>query len=566
MNAAETKAQFAAIVEFSNDAIISKNLNGIITSWNPAAERIFGYTSQEAVGQSMLMLLLPDQANEEFMILERIARGERIDNFESVRVRKDGKLIQVSVTISPIRNTAGKIIGASKIARDITIQKQLEKEHVEFQKHLQFQALFESVPGLFLVLKPDLTIVGVSNAYLQATMTKKEEIAGRWLFDVFPDNPDDVTATGVRNLRASLERVLKNGVIDTMAVQKYDIRRPESEGGKFEVRYWSPVNSPVFGVDGKIEYIIHRVEDVTKFVMQKQTRDIQEKPTSEMLEKMERMESEIFIRTLELQELNQNLRKANDELEKRETDLQESQQKVQKLNADLILRATQLESANKELESFSYSVSHDLRAPLRSIDGFSQALLEDYEDTLDEQGKGYLHRVRAASQRMAQLIDDLLNLSRVSRAEMTNEKVNLSEIARGIAQELQRTEPGRRVIFNIAEGITVEGDARLLRVVLDNLLGNAWKYTSKREHATIEFGGMNDSEIVSYFVRDNGAGFDMAYSNKLFGAFQRLHGTDEFPGTGVGLATVQRIIHRHGGKVWAEAENEKGATFYFTIS
>jgi PAS domain S-box-containing protein len=225
----------------------------------------------------------------------------------------------------------------------------------------------------------------------------------------------------------------------------------------------------------------------------------------------------------------------------------------------------ELEQANKELEAFSYSVSHDLRAPLRSIDGFSQALLEDYEDKLEAQGKDYLRRVRAASQRMSQLIDDLLSLSRITRAEMRYEKVNLSVLAESIAAELQETQPERQVKFVIEEDITAYGDSHLLRVVLENLLSNAWKFTSKHPRAKIEFGATQHEDKPVYFVRDDGAGFDMAYIDKLFVPFQRLHAETEFPGTGIGLATVQRIVRRHGGSVGAEGEVEKGATFYFTL-
>ncbi len=225
----------------------------------------------------------------------------------------------------------------------------------------------------------------------------------------------------------------------------------------------------------------------------------------------------------------------------------------------------ELEQANKELKSFTYSVSHDLRAPLRSIDGFSLALLEDYADQLDAQGKDYLQRVRAASQRMGELIDDLLALSRVSRTAMHYEEVDLSSMARAVIGELREAEPERQVEFIIADGLTALGDKSLLRIVMENLLRNAWKYTGKHARARIEFGLTWQEGMPVYFVRDDGAGFDMAYSDKLFNPFQRLHNADEFPGIGIGLSTVQRIIHRHGGEVWAEAAPEKGATFYFTI-
>ena len=227
--------------------------------------------------------------------------------------------------------------------------------------------------------------------------------------------------------------------------------------------------------------------------------------------------------------------------------------------------AAALEGANHELESFSYSVAHDLRAPLRRIDGFSQALLEDYDGKLDESGRKYLRYIRESAQHMARLIDDLLTLSRVTRAELQREPVDLSALAHAAMARLQRADPAREVTTVIQEGFTAKGDARLLAVVFDNLLGNAWKFTSKRDGARIEFGHTSKDGHPAYFVRDNGAGFDMAFASKLFGVFQRLHSSAEFEGTGVGLATVQRIVNRHEGRIWAEGEVDRGATFYFTL-
>ncbi|MEE9217093.1 MAG: ATP-binding protein, partial [Anaerolineales bacterium] len=247
----------------------------------------------------------------------------------------------------------------------------------------------------------------------------------------------------------------------------------------------------------------------------------------------------------------------------------QAEEELQRLNLELdkrvIERTTQLEAANEELEAFSYSVSHDLRAPLRAIDGFSQVLLEDYAEQVDDEGKNHLRRVRAGAQRMGTLIEDLLGLSQVARAEMRREKIDLSELAQDIVAELEKSEPERRVELLIREGLVVDGDAGLLRVALENLLRNAWKFTGERTPASIEFGAEDQDGRRVYFVRDNGAGFDMAYVDKLFGTFQRLHAATEFPGTGIGLASVQRIIHRHGGRIWAEAEVDQGATFYFTL-
>ncbi|MBI2910029.1 MAG: PAS domain S-box protein [Chloroflexi bacterium] len=247
------------------------------------------------------------------------------------------------------------------------------------------------------------------------------------------------------------------------------------------------------------------------------------------------------------------------------TERHAAERKILELYADLERRARGLEALNKELEAFTYSVSHDLRTPLRAMDGFSQALLDDYATNLDERGKDYLQRVRRASQRMGQLIDDLLQLSRVTRAEMHASRVDLSALATEVAEDLKKTQPERQVEFAITPGLVARGDARLLRIVLENLMGNAWKFTSKHPSARIEFGATEQGGETAYFVRDDGCGFDMAFVDKMFGAFQRLHGIDEFGGTGIGLATVQRIITRHGGRVWAEGALEKGATVYFTL-
>ena len=227
--------------------------------------------------------------------------------------------------------------------------------------------------------------------------------------------------------------------------------------------------------------------------------------------------------------------------------------------------ATQLEAVNQELEAFSYSVSHDLRAPLRALDGFSHVLLEDYADKLDADGRDYLQRVRAAARRMAALIDDLIKLSRVTRAELKLSDVDLSGLVEDIVRELREREPGRRIEFVITPDLHANGDVRLLRVALDNLLANAWKFTSASDQARIEFGQRELDGAQVYMVRDNGAGFDMAYAGKLFGAFQRLHDQSEFPGTGIGLATVQRVIAKHGGRIWAESAVGQGAAFYFTL-
>ncbi len=389
------------------------------------------------------------------------------------------------------------------------------------QMHLQFRALFESLPGLYLVLTPDLKIVAVSDAYLKATMTRREAILGHGLFEIFPDNPDDPAANGTSNLRASLNRVLQSSRPDTMAIQKYDVRRPD---GVFEERYWSPVNSPVLGADHRIEYVIHRVEDVTDFVQQKQ-------PSAHGGDGMrERMEAEIFRSSQEVQAANQQLR-----------------------------------ALNAELEAFSYSVSHDLRAPLRHIDGFADMLANHSGEMLDDKGRRYLRTISDSAKRMGTLIDDLLVFSRMGRAEMRRTKVDLQALAQEVIRELESETAGRQVIWKRGELPVVDGDPALLRQVLINLLANAVKYSRPRDPAVIEIYGTDGPGEKIICVRDNGVGFDMTYAHKLFGVFQRLHRSEEFEGTGIGLANVRRIITRHGGRTWAEGRISEGAAIYFSL-
>jgi signal transduction histidine kinase len=393
-----------------------------------------------------------------------------------------------------------------------------------------YHLLFEAAPGPYLILTPDLVIAGVNEAYLQATMTKREDIVGRGLFDVFPDNPNDPAPTGARNLRVSLDRVRERRAADTMAVQKYDIRRPESAGGGFEERFWSPTNVPVFDEQGRLAYIIHHVEDVTEFVRLKRLKNERDKATDELRSRAEKMEAEVYARAQEVAETSRRL-----------------------------------EEANAELESFSYSVSHDLRAPLRAINGFSQALLEDFGSTLPPDGQSLLARVRENTKRMGQLIDDLLVFSRLGRKPLEMGPVDMAALAEAVMQEVRHADQGRDVEVIVGHLPTAMGDAGLLRQAVSNLVANAFKFTRPRARARIEIGSQADGDETVYYVRDNGAGFDMKYATKLFGVFQRLHRESDFEGTGVGLALVQRIVRRHGGRVWAEAQVDQGATFYFTL-
>ena len=439
----------------------------------------------------MLMLFPPERVAEERHILDRIAGGERIDHFETRGIKKDGERIQISVTISPIRDANARIVGASTIARDISERKRAEEALRNAEK--RYRTTLDNMMEGCQILSSDWRYLYVNDVAAAHGKRKREELLGHTMMEIYPGiEQSEVYSHIKRCMEEHVPHRLEN-----------EFSFPDGTKSWFHLTI-EPVPEGAFILS----------EDITK-------------------EK----------------ELNEELRRHREHLEEL-----------------VVERTAQLAAANKELEAFSYSVSHDLRAPLRSIDGFSQALLEDYADKVGEQGKDYLNRVRSSSQRMAQLIDDLLNLSRVTRAEMHTEEVDLSEIAIAVARELKKTDPDRRVEFKIDREAIARGDARLLRVVIDNLLGNAWKYTSKHGSAKIGFGITHQDGQSVYFVQDDGAGFDMKYSQKLFGAFQRLHGTTDFPGTGIGLATVQRIINRHGGRIWAEGNVERGATFYFTLT
>lgn len=361
----------AAIVEFSEDAIVGKTLDGVITSWNRAAEKMFGYRAEEIMGQSVFVLIPPEYRAEEETLLADIRRGEASKLYETERVRKDGSRIAVSVTISPILDKDGRVVGLSKIARDITARKQAERE--------------------------------------------------------------------IQSLNADLER---------------------------------------------------RVAE----------------------------------------------------------------------------RTAELTAANRELDSFAYAVSHDLRAPLRAMCGFSQALIEDYGGQLQGEAGVYLQQIDIAGRKMSELIDGLLVLSRSTRGELRHDTLDISGLSERLLAELARGEPERRVEVQVETGLRAYSDARMIEVAMSNLLGNAWKYSTREAAACIRVYAEEQAGARRFCVADNGAGFDMAHTNRLFQPFQRLHRQEEFPGIGIGLATVQRIVHRHGGVIEARGEPGKGAVFCFTLA
>lgn len=409
-------------------------------------------------------------------------------------------------------------------ARDVTGQRRLDQLKSEVDR--RFRALFESLPGLYAVLQPDFTVVAASDAYLAAWLKGRTELTGRNIFDAFPENPDDPSATGAANLRASLERVLATKATDTMPIQKHDIAGLD---GAYREKYWSPINSPVLGVNGEVEYLIHRVEDVTDFVLSRKSAT--SAPTLPDPEAMERMAAEVF-RSAE------GARAAN----------------------------IQLRESNAEMEAFSYSVSHDLRAPLRHIQGYAQMLERETQGQLSEKARRFMTTISEASTEMGVLIDNLLSFSRMARAGMDSSVVDLSALSLEVQASLVPETEGRRIHWRLSALPEVMGDVAMLRQVLVNLFQNALKYTRPRDPAVIEMRHVGtDAEQAVFVVSDNGVGFDPKYTHKLFGVFQRLHRTDEFEGTGIGLASVRRVVARHGGRTWARGIVGDGASFFFTL-
>lgn len=509
--------------------------------------QLFDFTRKELIGETSVGLRLWADPAVRVSVMRRLKDEGCIRGHDTQFRQKNGGLLEALISMEMIDYPGVEAPVVVSMFADITERKRVEERMLQINGELEgrvsertvaleslnaelrgsraeLQCLFDSLPGLYLVLTPTFKIVGVSDAYLAATLTTREGIMGRGLFEVFPDNPDDPMADGVSNLRASLNRVLQNGMADTMAIQKYDVRRTD---GTFEERYWSPVNSPLIDADGNVSHIIHRVEEVTDFVRHKR---LPEEDSAALDERLQRMEAEVFL----------------------------SSQRVKAAN-------TELEAANKELESFSYSVSHDLRAPLRAMDGFSRAVLEDHGSLLPEDGQRHLQIIRSNAQKMGRLIDDLLMFSRLSRAPLKRQKVDTGRLVRATLEELGHECAARSVERRIGPLPDCMADPALLKQVWVNLLSNALKYSRRRESAVIEVGCTQEDQKHIYFVKDNGAGFDARYAHKLFGVFQRLHRSEDYEGTGVGLAIVQRVVHRHGGRVWADSELNKGATFYFTL-
>jgi PAS domain S-box-containing protein len=614
----ETITRLASIVNSSHDAIIGKTIDGLVTSWNAGAEAMYGYSAQDIVGQSIFVFIPLDRRAEFATIMEQIKQGQAVSHYETTRVRRDGQTIHVSLSVSPIRDHAGKIVGASTIARDITERKRAE-EQVRIAS-LYARSLIEASLDPLVTVSQDGKIMDVNRATELATGVDRKKLIGSDFSDYFTDPEsarrgyEQVFAQGsvqdyplaIRSTAGKVTDVLYNasvfkneaGEVQGVFAAARDIserKRAEEELRAVSLYTRSLIEAsldPLVTIsrEGKITDVNEATERVTGVSRERLIgSDFSNYFTDP--ESARRGYEQVFAQGA-VQDYPLAIRSTagkvadvlyNATVFKNEagevagifaaardvTDRKRAEEEVRRLNQELeqrvIQRTAQLEAANKELEAFTYSVSHDLRAPLRHISGFSKILTEEYGASLAPDAQHHLQRIQEGTRRMGLLVDDLLNLGRVGRHELRLQVTGLNSVVNEAVAELKSECEGRQVEWKVGSLPFVECDPALMKQVFQNLLSNAVKFTRPRSQAIIEVGQNDQEGTPVVFVRDNGVGFNVKYADKLFGVFQRLHRPEDFEGTGVGLATVQRIIQKHGGRIWAEAELDKGATFYFTL-
>jgi PAS domain S-box-containing protein len=615
----ESEEWFRTLFEQSSDGIFFMNLNGEIVNVNESFAVMHGYSVYEFLNMKLSDLDTPETTELFPERISRILAGENLI-FEVEHYHKEGFTFPLEVTAGLITVNGEKYVLASH--RNITERKRVQEALRQSETYLR--GILDSTHDGILAVDNNGKIINTNNRFAQLWNIPDELIKkgdDNLLLDYVLDQLEepqvfiskvrelynsDKTDFGILQFKdgRSFERYSTPFVLDKNIVGRVwsfrDITEQkiaedhlkESEQRFSAIFHNSPIGMTLTQFpEGIIKDVNNAYLELTGFtreqVVGKSTTEINVWVNHDLRKELIK---ELTLKGTIQNIINQFRKKSGDivdvEMSFELIDLDgkpfaltaiqdiskriEAEKAIQNLNTNLEQRVRErtarLEAANKELEAFSYSVSHDLRTPLRVIDGFNEILIETYSNKLDDEGKDYLNRVRLSTKRMTQLIDDLLNLSRISRAELTFQEVNLSNIASKIINELMETQAERKLIIQIEPDIIAMGDAALLKYLLDNLLGNAWKFTLKKQNPKIEFGSKKINGMTVFYVNDDGAGFDMAYYDKLFGPFQRLHAESEFPGTGIGLATVQRIVHLHGGRIWAEGIPGKGATFYFTLS
>jgi len=614
---------FYLLVESVEDyAIFLLDPAGHVTSWNAGGKNIHGYVTEEILGQHISRFYTTEDIGSGLPgrhLSMALALGHC--QAEGLRVRKDGSTFWASVTFTALYDNSHTHLGFAKITRDVTERKASEQ---------RFHQVIEHAPNGMVIVDGRGRIVLVNAEIERAFGYRREELlgqqiellvplrfhdrhagyrrdftampavramgAGRDLYGLRKDGTEFPVEIGLNPIDSEQGQLVLGTIVDIT-----ERKRAEEALRKNQEQLAGVIGSAmdaIITVDSGQRILLFNVaaenmfkcpagqalgQTLDRFMPERyrqgHSRHIQDFGMTKITKRSMgalgaifglRTDGEEFPIEASISQLESGEQKLYTVILRDISDRRRAEEEVRRLNDELeqrvVERTTQLQAANKELEAFSYSVSHDLRAPLRGIDGFSQALLEDYSDKLDDVGKGYLKEVRSASQEMAQLIDDVLQLARVTRTEMRSETVDLSGIAEAIVAQLRRRDPERNVEAEIEPGLITAGDKRLLEILLTNLLENAWKFTARRALAKIKFGREKRDGYACCVVRDNGAGFDMAYADKLFRAFQRLHTPTEFEGTGIGLATVQRIVQRHGGSAWAEGVVGKGASVFFTLS
>jgi PAS domain S-box-containing protein len=608
----QREAEFAAMFNSMEDAVMFADPDRTIRLCNPATEKLFGYSSEELIGQRTQMLYVdPTDFQKQGQLRYRRGEGAEIEPYEMRYKRKDGSIFESETRGTQVKDEQGNFIGFIAMFRDISEEKRQREELNRFKNTLD-----DTLDCVFMFRPDTLKFFYVNKGAIQQVGYTAEEMLNKTPVDIKPefDEPQfrEILKTLLDGSRQSITfetiHEHKNGRQVPVEIFLQYIAPPE-EAPRFvaivrdlterkraekvlyerhQLLMLTINNAPLvlFMIDPKGIFKLSlgkglenlglepgQVVGQSAFEIYAENESVIKDINRSLAGEKVLSQTTVAGRHYEVfyspfydsdNSFAGTVGVAVDITERRQAEL-ELRKHRDSLEELVAQRTQELAAANKELEAFSYSVSHDLRSPLRSIDGFSHLLLDDYGSQLDPMASGYLQRIRTAAQRMAQLIDDLLQLSRVTRGKLFVEPANITALAESIVHDLKAANPECQAEITIEPDLHAQGDVNLLQIMLQNLFANAWKYSSKKDVIEITLGRMASSENNTFYIRDNGAGFDMRYANKLFGAFQRLHGNDEFEGTGIGLATVQRIIERHGGKIWGESEVGKGATFYFQL-